>query len=542
MKNLTLAILLTACFCSTSAFSTIESPERISKTSKVYFTQKYISIDEFQEKETIDFIKYDKNINLFIRAFHDQPLLDYLKELSTDSSEEALINAGNYQFTFLVDGKKIYTENLNAGAGTKESKSKWSSMMVPLTTKKKIDSWGRFLWNRFLGNGGKMALTNGQHHLTIEIRPYVEIEELKVGPIISEGSIIIEKPQKNISQKKTMVQKIEEHSDFKTSNAKIDFEKIKQLNTAIASEEFQDITSIVVLKAGEILLEEYFNGAKRKTLHDTRSVGKTIAGTMTGIAIKEGHLRSTNQSLNEFYKLSSYDNYDAKKEAICIEDLLTMSTGLEGFDFDTDSPGQEENMYPTKDWVKFGLDLPMDKNLKSGKDWRYLSAGAVLLGDIIHQRVPGGLDKYTLEKLFKPLNIEKYKWQYTPTGVPNTAGSLKLSSLDYAKIGQLYSNQGLWQGQEIFLKEWASNSLDQKVEIPFLEDHFYGYMFWNKSYEVSGKKYEISYASGNGGNKILIFKDIPVVIVITAQAYNQPFMHNQVDDIVRSFLLPAILN
>ena len=141
---------------------------------------------------------------------------------------------------------------------------------------------------------------------------------------------------------------------------------------------------------------------------------------MTGIAIKEGHLKNTQQQLFDFYDVSTFENFEATKEAICIEDLLTMTSGLEAFDFDPDSPGQEENMYPTKDWVKFGLDLPMDKNLEPGNDWRYFSAGTVLLGDIIHNNVPGGLEQYTDEKLFSPLGIKKYKWQYTPTGVANT--------------------------------------------------------------------------------------------------------------------------
>ncbi|SEB04480.1 hypothetical protein SAMN05443667_116114 [Flavobacterium gillisiae] len=60
-----------------------------------------------------------------------------------------------------------------------------------------------------------------------------------------------------------------------------------------------------------------------------------------------------------------------------------------------------------------------------------------------------GLQKYADKNLFQPLGITNYKWQFTPQKVANTAGSLQLRSLDYAKFGQLYKNQGAWNGKQI---------------------------------------------------------------------------------------------
>ena len=70
----------------------------------------------------------------------------------------------------------------------------------------------------------------------------------------------------------------------------------------------------------------------------------------------------------------------------------------------------------------------------------------------------------------------------------------------------------------------------------------YGYLFWNKQYTVGGKSYEVAYSSGNGGNKIFIFKDLPLVVVITAKAYNQPYAHVQVDKMMEEGVLPAMMN
>ena len=115
-----------------------------------------------------------------------------------------------------------------------------------------------------------------------------------------------------------------------------------------------------------------------------------------------------------------------------------MSSAFNGSDAQSDSPGNEENMYPTDNWVKFALDLSMDSTKSNGQQWDYFTAGVILLGDILNKSVPEGLEKYADKKLFAPLNIKKYQWQYTPQKVANTAGGLQMTSLDYAKVGQLY--------------------------------------------------------------------------------------------------------
>jgi len=509
--------------------------------SSIVFAETYLSVDEKGQHNLLSNYTFDKKNDLFIRVNLEQPLIEYLKKLSPVSDDQDLIEHGNYQFSFHINGELIYTEELNPGAGTIESKSKWTSFMVPLQSKEEIDSWGRFLWNRFLNNGGKKALGPGLHKLQIEIRPYYQDEKLEVGEIIASGSLQIKKNTKQVSERRKAVQKIKSRTTFSVAPNRINEKIITELNQEILLKIFPEVTSMMVIKENQLILEEYFNGARAKTLHDTRSVGKTVAGMVLGIAIQEGHITSVDQKLSEFYDLNQFKNYDARKEDITIKDLLTMSSGMDAFDFQDDSPGHEENMYPTDDWVKFTLNLPMSDQLQSGNDWRYSSAGAVLLGDIIDKSVPGGLEQYTNEKLFEPLDIKKFKWQHTPTGVANTAGSLQLSTLDLAKIGQLYQNDGIYNGLQILNAEWINNSLSRQINIPFLDDAYYGYLLWNKTYSIDNQTHECFYASGNGGNKIFIFKELPLVVVITAKAYNSMNMHEVADEILQEYILKAVL-
>ena len=191
------------------------------------------------------------------------------------------------------------------------------------------------------------------------------------------------------------------------------------------------------------------------------------------------------------------------------------------------------------DWVKFALDLPIDTAYADGM-WHYFTAGVVVLGDVLHKSVPGGLEKYADEKLFKPLGITNYKWQYTPQKVANTAGGIRLTSLDFARYAQLYKNEGKWNGKQIIPKDWVSKSFTKHKALPGRENEYYGYLFWNKTYTVNGQKHETFYCAGNGGNHIYIFKDLPIVVVVTATAYNRPYAHSQVHTIMQDYVLPAV--
>lgn len=516
----------------------ITYPIHKANIGKIAFMNKVVPIEIFTQKDFLTTFELKENTDLNIRVFLRNSLTNYLHLLSPQLSADELTKNGNYQFTFFIDNKIIYVENLNVGAGSAESKNQRTIFRVPLISSTNEDSWGRFLWNRFYGNGGQDALTNGEHLLKIEVRPYLNLNEILIGNIIAEGELKIIVPEIKINEQLAKVQNIKPLKDFQISSSQIDTVKIEELNRKIATQNFKDITSIVVLKDEELLLEEYFNGANRKTLHDTRSVGKSFASTLLGIAIKENYIKSEKQTLNEFYKLNTFQNYSIAKDSITLKDLLTMSSTFDGSDMNSESPGNEENMYPTKNWVEFALNLPIDKSKVESKQWDYFTAGVVVLGDIIHKSVPNGLEKYSNEKLFKPLGITKYKWQFTPQKVANTAGSVQLRSLDYAKYGQLYKNQGVWSGKQILSKEWITKSLSHQMTIS--EDEYYGYLFWNKTYTVNGVNYEVYYSSGNGGNRIFIFKDLPIVVVITSTAYNTPYGHKQVDKIMQNYLIEAV--
>jgi CubicO group peptidase (beta-lactamase class C family) len=393
-----------------------------------------------------------------------------------------------------------------------------------------------------MNNGGDSVLTEGEHTLLMEIRTYVMTgEKLKVGELIASGTLnllVRRKPVIDIT--KISINEVKPYDGFSVSSDDFDRNLIKTLRGNIEEGVFRNISSVVVIKNGKLLIEEYFNGETRDSLHDPRSAGKSFASTMVGIAESEGYLKNEGQTLNEFYDIKKYENFSSLKENVSIKELLTMSSVFDGNDDDYNSPGNEENMYPTTDWVKFALDLPVNLLRPTG-EWHYFTAGVVLLGDILNKTVPGGLDKYADQKLFKPLHITNYRWEYTPQHVPNTAGGIRMHALDFAKYGQLYKNGGVWNGKQLIPEEWVKKTFTKHKSIPGRKDEFYGYLFWNKKYIVKDKTYETFYCAGNGGNKIYVFTDQPLVVVITATAYGASYAHAQNDRMMTDYILPAVL-
>lgn len=508
---------------------------------KIFFTDKRIKNSALNDSDFLKSCTLTNKSNLFFVAFFDNSLTNYLHRLAPGLSADTLTKIGNYQFTLFVDDKKVYRSNLLPGAPYAKIQDIATMLNRPfIDNGEGMGSWSESFWNRFMHHGGDSILTDGKHILKMEIRPYINSDSIITGGLIASGEINLEiRRHPNIDISKIHLNAVSPYNGFEVSEENFDANKIKELKGNINEGVFKKISSVIVIKNGKLLIEEYFNGEDRYTLHDPRSVSKSFTSSLIGIAVHDGYIANETQKLKDFYNLSSFKNHSIGKENTNIEQLLTMSSGFNGNDEDWNSPGNEEKMYPAPNWVNFTLDLPFQNNLTG--TWHYFTAGVVLLGDILNKSVKGGLESYANEKLFKPLGITNYKWEYTPQLVPNTAGGVRMNALDFAKYGQLYKNNGVWDDKQIIDKKWIDKTFTKQKQIMNRKNEYYGYLFWNKIFEINNKKYEAFYCAGNGGNYILIFKEQPLVVVITATAYGQPYAHSQVNKMLTDYILPAVI-
>jgi hypothetical protein len=149
--------------------------------------------------------------------------------------------------------------------------------------------------------------------------------------------------------------------------------------------------------------------------------------------------------------------------------------------------------------------------------------------------VPDFAAKY----LFEPLGIEDYRWTFFPDGSACTAGSFWIRPTDMAKLGLLMARGGRWKGEQIVSKEWVSRSTGQHLIVNPAIGIGYGYFWWRESYLIGGRRIPCFFAQGNGGNRIHVFPTEDLVIVVTSNAYSQPYMFDQVRMMIYRFILPA---
>lgn len=335
--------------------------------------------------------------------------------------------------------------------------------------------------------------------------------------------------------------------DFSEKN-RINHTLFKEMDKKIDNGDYERITSVLVARQGKLVFEKYYNGTDVNTLRNTRSVTKTMATILTGIAIDKGYIKSEKEEIFKYLKPElPIKNQDPRKQEITIEDLLTMSSILECDDDNMFSRGNEERMYIVEDWLQFFVDLPIrsfpfgpkPKDSPYGRAMSYCSAGAATMAVVVENAIEMPLDSFVAQNLFDPLNIKDYKLHYTPSSVLNTAGGSEYRSRDFLKIIQMFLQNGEWDGKQILSKEWIQKATTPKANAR--EGTDYGYLLWLKSFG-SDKKYKSYYMSGNGGQKVLAIPELEAVVVITTTNYGNRKGHSYTNELMNNYIVPALFN
>ena len=323
----------------------------------------------------------------------------------------------------------------------------------------------------------------------------------------------------------------------KISSEVSDLSKIKLLSARIMDQTFKDINSIIVVKKGKVLVEEYFNGEGHDTLHDIRSAGKSITSALVGIAIDKGLVRGVDEKLFSFFPgVECQSNLDPRKKTISLKHVLSMSFGLAE---PGEYPSWENRAWYTINWIGDVLCQPIE--YEPGSQFDYDSAAPALFGPIIEQSSGLSVGQFAEDFLFQPLGIEHYKWHILPNGKEYTGGGFRMRPRDMARFGQLYLQKGTWKGEQLISKKWVGESTKAHLVANARLDVHYGYYWWREAFLINDQWIETYFASGNGGNKIYVFPNRDLVVVITASAYNKSYGHPQVRMMMNKYILPDVI-
>jgi CubicO group peptidase (beta-lactamase class C family) len=332
------------------------------------------------------------------------------------------------------------------------------------------------------------------------------------------------------------------------SSAGIRAEPLATMESIIRAGEFKKVTSVLIARHGKLVYERYFDDGGPAALRDTRSATKTITSMLVGIAIDQRKLPEVNARILPFFlEKQPLQNPDSRKEEITVEDFLTMSSLLECDDNNSFSRGNEERMYLIEDWVKFTLDLPIKgfapwamepKDSPYGRSFSYCTAGVSTLSGVLRKATGMPTEDFAKKYLFSRLGIEQAQWAFSPLGIAQTGGGLRLRSRDLLKLAQLNLNGGTWNGRRIVPQSWVKVSTSPHVQIE--DGTEYGYLWWLHDFKAAGQSHPAYYMSGNGGNKVAVFPLQDMVVVITSTNYNTRGMHEQTERMLTEYILPAV--
>jgi CubicO group peptidase (beta-lactamase class C family) len=301
------------------------------------------------------------------------------------------------------------------------------------------------------------------------------------------------------------------------------------------------LRSLLIIRGGHLVLEEYFGGYRGDAPHTLQSVSKSVTSALVGIAIASGEFSGVEERILAFFPgEKNIANRDPLKESIRLQDLLTMRSGTDYNENGSSSPHFQLNRL-ARGWDKFYLDRPMLR--KPGTHFLYDSGGVILMSAMLKNRTGKHADHYAEEHLFKPLGIDRKSWFRNQEGHPHTGGGLHLLPRDMAKFGLMYLQNGRWQDRHIVGADWVHESTRLHVDFGGTRGRIlgYGYLWWILAPDPAGPQKESIYAAmGFRAQYIFVIPEHDMVVVVNGDTRSGVDQRKPID-FLYTHILPSVV-
>ncbi|MFZ5778817.1 MAG: serine hydrolase domain-containing protein [Pseudomonadota bacterium] len=334
-----------------------------------------------------------------------------------------------------------------------------------------------------------------------------------------------------------------------------------RLDKAIADRRIWNVHAVVVARGGRLVLERYFAGADRArgralgvvdfgpdTLHDLRSVSKSIVGLLYGIALQAGKVPPPEAPL-----MASFPQYadlaaDPARAAWRVGHVLTMTMGTDWDELGvpyTDPTNSEIAMDAAPDRYRFVLERPVV--LPPGSRWTYCGGAIALLGHMIAEGSGQGLHDFARRNLFEPLGLHATEWLADGRGEPLAASGLRLRPRDLARLGQLMLQGGSVDGRQLVPADWLMRSLTPAVSCDEVRRYGYHWYMGDMGFIVPAaprwnrNRLERFWgAYGNGGQRLWVVPGLDLVVAVLAGNYDTPDQWVPPTRVMREVVLASV--
>lgn len=283
------------------------------------------------------------------------------------------------------------------------------------------------------------------------------------------------------------------------------------------------VTSLVVLKDGAIVHESYYQGTNENDLRISWSIAKSYLSALLGVLLEEGAIASIDDPVTQYAPSLKGGAYDGAS----IRNVLNMASGVT---FDEDYLDQSSDINKMGRVLALGgsmdgfaVDLS-ETFAEPGTDWQYVSIDTHIISMVIRSATGVEIASLLSEKIIKPMGLEASPYYLTDgNGVAFVLGGLNLRTRDYARMGQMFLQNGAYNGQQIVPADWVAVSTVPSAPTSAGE-YGYGYQWWMPS---DGREGEFL-ARGVYGQYIYINR--PLGVVIASNAADRKFREAGVSD------------
>lgn len=337
----------------------------------------------------------------------------------------------------------------------------------------------------------------------------------------------------------------------------------KRLDKLIADKRAANIHGVVVARNGQLVLERYFTGNDSSrgrslgqvrfgpdTLHDMRSVSKSIVGLLYGIALAKGKVPPTETKLSELFPQYGELWQDSQRARWTVHHVLTMTLGTEWEELAipyTDPSNSEIAMDRAADRFRYVLDRKLV--FHPGARWVYNGGCTAILGKLLADGTGKSLHDFAREALFEPLGIAQSDWLKDGTGREFAASGLRLTPRDLARIGQMMLEKGEGVGGAAVVPgEWIQRSTNELAVVD--ETRRYGFHWYSGFFQFQVPKSPLWNrnrierfwgAYGNGGQRLWLLPGIDLVVAVTAGNYDTPDQWMPPARVLREVVLGSVV-
>lgn len=311
---------------------------------------------------------------------------------------------------------------------------------------------------------------------------------------------------------------------------------VRSVLTETGARDAHQTESILVLRHGKLVLEEYFWGQTADNPHIISSATKSVTSIIAGIAYDRGQL-ALDKPVAEYFPDRTDTLWVKDHYPITVRNIMAMSSGT---DFDKTPSGPNSfGLLATHDVTSFALNVPAAH--PAGSVFNYDNGLPSLMGALLTKATSTPYAELADKGLFAPLGINDYRWTDLQEGMPLSAGGLYLRSRDMAKLGQMMLDRGTWHGKRIVSEAWIAESI-RKQTAP--GQYPYGF-YWHLNNEEKRRvaDWDGYFAIGQGGQIIGIFPAEDIVIVMTSADWAKSTPRSALDEpftLMSRYIVPSL--